>query len=431
VADVEQLSQCTPEAEQVTTTRVTMPQLGETVTEGTIVRWYKQPGDDVAIDETLFDVSTDKVDAEVPSAVRGVLREIRVGDGEVAPVGTLLGLITTTSDEPVTDDAASEPPPAPVRSDGDPRDGGRVLETTATGRSPAPPNGSAGRAVVSPVVRSLLAEHRLAETEVVGSGRDGRITRADVLAAAAARDARPSAPPPAVAPPEQHPDDEVLPFTAVRRATADNLARSVVTTAHALVVMEVDYTNVDASRRHTGLTYLPYVSLAVIDGIAAFPHVNASVGPDHLLVHHEVNLGFAVDIAREALLVPVLHDAASLRLRALGAAVVDLAERARRGRLRAGELGGATFTVTGVGGYGTVSTGPIINPPQVAIVAIDGVRMRPTAVPLAEGGWGMAVRPIGNLSLSFDHRAFDGAYAAAFLAHVRDRLENRDWSAEH
>ena len=184
---------------------------------------------------------------------------------------------------------------------------------------------------------------------MTGSGRDGRITRADVLAAAA-RGAAPTTTPTTPAPaPEQGPNDEVLPFTAVRRATADNLARSVVTAAHALVVMEVDYTNVDASRRHTGLTYLPYVSRAVVDGIAAFPHVNASVGADHLLVHHDVNLGFAVDIAREALLVPVLHDAASLRLRQLGAAVADLAERARRGRLRADELGGATFTVTGVG----------------------------------------------------------------------------------
>ncbi len=410
----------------MTTTLVTMPQLGETVTEGTIVRWYKQPGDGVAVDETLFDVSTDKVDAEVPSAVEGVLREIRVGDGEVAPVGTLLGLITTTADDPVTLDepetrAPSGPTLEPVVA---PRDEQR--------RAPVRTRSVAGeRAVLSPVVRSLLAEHGLDAAAVTGSGREGRITRADVLAAAA-RGAAPTTPvtTPALAP-EQGPNDEVLPFTAVRRATADNLARSVVTAAHALVVMEVDYTNVDASRRHTGLTYLPYVSRAVVDGIAAFPHVNASVAADHLLVHHDVNLGFAVDIAREALLVPVLHEAASLRLRQLGAAVVDLAERARRGRLRADELGGATFTVTGVGSYGTVSTGPIINPPQVAIVAVDGVRMRPTAVPLPDSGWGMAVHPLGNLSLSFDHRAFDGAYAAAFLAHVRDRLETRDWSAEH
>jgi len=412
----------------VTTTLVTMPQLGETVTEGTIVRWYKQPGDGVAVDETLFDVSTDKVDAEVPSAVEGVLREIRVGDGEVAPVGTLLGLITTTADEPVTfaepgPDTGSHagPTPEPVVA---PRD-----ERRRTAGRAAPVTGA--RAVLSPVVRSLLAEHGLDAAAVSGSGRDGRITRADVLAAAA-RGAAPTTPLATPAPaPEQGPNDEVLPFTAVRRATADNLARSVVTAAHALVVMEVDYTNVDASRRHTGLTYLPYVSRAVVDGIAAFPHVNASVGGDHLVVHHDVNLGFAVDIAREALLVPVLHDASSLRLRQLGAAVADLAERARRGRLRADELGGATFTVTGVGSYGTVSTGPIINPPQVAIVAVDGVKMRPTAVPLPDGGWGMAVHPLGNLSLTFDHRAFDGAYAAAFLAHVRDRLETRDWSAEH
>ncbi len=386
----------------MTTTLVTMPQLGETVTEGTIVRWYKQPGDGVAVDETLFDVSTDKVDAEVPSAVEGVLREIRVGDGEVAPVGTLLGLITTTPDEPVT---FAEPEPDAAAHTG-PTHEPVVAPRDERRRAPAhAASGTGARAVLSPVVRSLLAEHGLDAAAVTGSGRDGRITRADVLAAAA-RGAAPTAPLATPAPaPSRAPTTRSCPSPRVRRATADNLARSVVTAAHALVVMEVDYTNVDASRRRTGLTYLPYVARAVVDGIAAFPHVNASVGGDHLLVHHDVNLGFAVDIAREALLVPVLHDASSLRLRQLGTAVADLAERARRGRLRADELGGATFTVTGVGSYGTVSTGPIINPPQVAIVAVDGVKMRPTAVPLPDGGWGMAVHPLGNLSLSFDHRA--------------------------
>ena len=431
----------------MTTTRITMPQLGETVTEGTIVRWFKQPGDPVEVDEALFDVSTDKVDAEVPSAVHGVVREIHVVDGEAVPVGTVLGIITSTADEPFAPGAAepaasAAPERAATPASAAPGRGAPTATTAATGAGPAadrppadrvsPAGTRVGRQVLSPAVRALVAEHGLDVETINGSGRDGRITRADVLAAGA-NAGRPG--PTAVAAPpssaQPGPDDEVIPFSAPRRVTADNLARSVATAAHALVVVDVDYSAVEDSRATTGLTYLPYVASAVLDGIASYPQVNASVVPDALVVHHHVALGFAVDLGREALVVPALHRAADLRLRPLGAAIVDLADRARRGRLRPDELSGGTFTITTIGSYGTVSTAPIINPPQVAIVAVDAVKMRPVAVPLADGGWGVAVRPVGNLSLSFDHRAFDGAYAAAFLAHVRERLEHRDWTAEH
>jgi 2-oxoglutarate dehydrogenase E2 component (dihydrolipoamide succinyltransferase) len=208
------------------------------------------------------------------------------------------------------------------------------------------------------------------------------------------------------------------------------MMRSLATSAHTLVVTEVDYHGVDPVRRAARLSFLPFVARAVIDAIGEFPHVNASVGDDQLIVHRRINLGVAVDVEFQALVVPVIKDAGGKRLEAISDAVTDLAARAKAKRLTADDLTGGTFTITNVGSYGTVVTGPIINQPQVAILSSDGVRMRPVAVRGPAGDWTVAVHPVGNLSLSFDHRAFDGAYAAAFLARVRDLLEQRDWSQE-
>ena len=210
--------------------------------------------------------------------------------------------------------------------------------------------------------------------------------------------------------------------------------RSLATAAHALVAVEVDYHALDPVRRAAGLSYLPFVARAVIDAIAEFPHLNSSVDVDRLIVHRDVHLGVAVDVDLAALMVPVIRDASDLRVRALSEAIADVADRARRRRLGADEFSGGTITVTNVGSYGTFVTTPIINQPQVAILSTDGVRMAPVAVRTDDGtgdrAWGVAVHPIGNLSLSFDHRAFDGAYAAAFLARVRELLQTRDWSGE-
>jgi 2-oxoglutarate dehydrogenase E2 component (dihydrolipoamide succinyltransferase) len=208
------------------------------------------------------------------------------------------------------------------------------------------------------------------------------------------------------------------------------MLRSLATAAHTLVVTEVDYAGVDRARRAAGLTFLPYVARAVIDAIRERPEVNASVGDDELIVHRRIHLGIAVDLDFAALVVPVLRDAGGLRLRPLADGINDLAARAKARHLTADDLAGATFTITNVGSYGTLVTAPIINQPQVAILSTDGVAMKPVAVRAADGGWGIAVHPVGNLSLSFDHRAFDGAYAAAFLADVRDTLQTRDWESE-
>jgi pyruvate dehydrogenase E2 component (dihydrolipoamide acetyltransferase) len=413
-----------------------MPQLGETVTEGTIIKWLKQVGDTIALDDALFEVSTDKVDTEVPSAHAGVLREILVAEGETVPIGTPLAVITDTADEEVAPGVVPAPPaPDPRRPEAPQK------AATVAARPPQPSsNGTAG--FLSPAVRALLADHGLDARDVVGSGRDGRITRNDVLAAAANRAARPAtAAPPATAPVAMAaavayppaaaaPDDEVIEFTRARRNTAEHMVRSLATSAHTLVATEVDYHGVDAVRRADGLSYVPFVARAVVDAIAEFPRVNASVGKDELLVHPKINLGLAVDVDFEALVVPVVPDAAGKRLRALADEFATLADRARSKRLTADDLSGGTFTITNVGSYGTLVTAPVINQPQVAILSTDGVKMRPVALRTADGEWMIAVHPLGNLCLSFDHRAFDGAYASAFLARIRDILERRDWSQE-
>jgi pyruvate dehydrogenase E2 component (dihydrolipoamide acetyltransferase) len=422
---------------------VTMPQLGETVTEGTITTWSKAVGDVVEIDDALFEVSTEKVDTEVPSAFVGVLRAILVDEGDTVAVGVPVAVITATADEPfdlaaVAASADVEPRGAAPSDRDDDRTGER---SPARGVDRGLTRGS-GDAPLTPVVRRLLDEHGLDPAAVTGTGRGGRVTRADVLAAAAAAAATSGsgasgggpAGPAAPVRLDPKPGDEVIAFGRARAATAGHMRASLDTAAHALVVVPVDYASVDPVRRAAGLSFLPFVARAVIDAIREFPHVNASTDGQRLVVHRDIDLGIAVDVGNEALVVPVLAGAQDLRLPAVAAGIADLADRARRRRLDPATLDGGTFTLTNVGSYGTVITAPIIRAPQVAILSTDGVRRAPVAVPVdpASGAdeWAVAVHPVGNLSLSFDHRAFDGAYAAAFLARVRSILEERDWSGE-
>ncbi|MFP5377488.1 MAG: dihydrolipoamide acetyltransferase family protein, partial [Acidimicrobiia bacterium] len=473
----------------------------ETVTEGTITRWAKKVGDRVEEDEVLFEVSTDKVVSEVPSPAAGVLREILVQEGETADVGARLAVIddwaaadsgggeAAAAPEPRAEDNGTEaaaaeapgqpeaepapqpapgpeqkapaPEPARAQAGGDgsrPEPSAAPAATSTAGEA----GGGAGQGqVLSPVVRRLLKEHDLRPDDIRPTGTGGRITRADVLAVIDARGAgRPSPAPaapaarqaPATAPPApaatapaaaaggRSGQDETVPFTNIRRRTAEHMRRSLDTSAHTLVVTEVDYDAVDRARLPArarfkeeegfGLTYLPFVARAVVDAVSAFPLVNASVGDDQLVVHHYVNLGVAVDLNLEGLIVPVVHGADDKRLRALAREIADLAARARARKLGADDISGGTFTITNPGGYGTLLTAPIINQPQVAILSTDGVKQKPVAVPLPGGGYGVAVHPVGNLAVAFDHRAIDGAYASAFLARLREILETRDWSQE-
>jgi 2-oxoglutarate dehydrogenase E2 component (dihydrolipoamide succinyltransferase) len=322
-------------------------------------------------------------------------------------------------------------------------------------------------------VRKLIAEHNLDPATIQGTGVGGRITRNDVLKvveaggagparteAPPAAKAEPSKPAPAAEPspppagsdrqatPRPAPSataqagerDEVIPFSRIRRVTAEHMVRSKATSAHTVVVVEVDYSAVEKVRQAkkdafraeegVGLTYLPFVARAVVDAIEEFPHVNSSVGDDQLVVHRYVDLGIAVDLDFQGLLVPVIRDAHDKRLRAIGRQVGQLAAKARSKRLSPDDLVGGTFTLTNAGPFGTYLTIPVINQPQTAILSTDGVKKRPVAVVLPDGSDGIAVHPVGILALTFDHRAFDGAYAAAFVARVKEILETRDWSAE-
>jgi len=374
-----------------------MPQLGETVTEGTVVRWLKSVGDHVERDEPLLEVSTDKVDTEVPSAEAGTLVRIAVAEGETVPIGAVLCTIGEDGDEPAGESDASAGSRRSVR------DALVGHQARLDERPPvAPP--SARRSVRPP--------------SGAPAGTPG--------AAARGTPGAPTAPPP---PLPDLPVAERIPFTTARRRTAAHLRGAVDTAVHTLTTTSVDYTAVEAVRRPAGLSHLPFVARAVCDALTAFPRLNASVGDDELVVWARVHLGVAVDLGAEGLVVPVLRDAPDLRLAELGQRLRDLADRARAHQLGADDLAGGTFTITNAGRYGTVVTTPVIHTPQVAILSMDGIGPRPVAV--ADGdGWAVAVKVCGNLSLSFDHAAIDGAEASAFLAEVRTILETRDWDAE-
>jgi 2-oxoglutarate dehydrogenase E2 component (dihydrolipoamide succinyltransferase) len=309
--------------------------------------------------------------------------------------------------------------------------------------------------VLSPIVRKLISDNNLNPNAIKATGAGGRITREDVeahLAGAGTNgggSAAPYAPAPAaprVAAPAPLPApaagerDTVVPFSNIRRRTAEHMIMSKQTSAHTLVTIEVDYDNVDKVRKAVkdkfkqeegaSLTYLPFITRALVDAIREFPFVNASVGNNELIVHRDVNVGIAVDLNYEGLLVPVVTSADGLRMRQIARAISDLAYRARNKKLNADDILGGTFTITNAGGYGTFITYPVINQPQVAILSTDGVKKKPVAIELPDGSDAIVVHPVGMLGLAWDHRAFDGAYASAFMARLKEILETRDWLAE-
>jgi pyruvate dehydrogenase E2 component (dihydrolipoamide acetyltransferase) len=400
---------------------VIMPQLGETVTEGVVTRWYKKVGDAVKADETLFDVETDKVSTEIPAPASGVIAEILVQEGVTAKVGVRLAVIresgaARTSAVIQSGSVAAAAPAAPHTPRVMPADAGERL---------------------SPVVRRMLAEHQLSPADIRGTGRDGRITRDDVAGFIVQRGAQGQG--------EVRTQTRVpytvgtetrKPLNSVRKRTGEYMLKSWTTAPHVLQAVEADFYRVEQARQAVGaqwkaregftLTYLPFVACAVSAALARFPLLNASLDRDDLIVHQRINLGIAVDLNFDGLVVPVVKNAAAKSLPQLARDINDLAQRARSNKLKPDDMTEGTYTLSNSGVFGTLITASIINPPQVAILSIDGVHKKPVVIEGPQGDT-IAIRPVGVLAQTFDHRAVDGAYSAAFLREVKTLLESRDW----
>jgi len=392
-----------------------LPQLGEAITEGTVIQWFKRVGDHVALDEPLYEVSTDKVDSEVPSPVAGVLLEIVANEGAVVEVGGLLARFeidegAVAAAPPVSAEPAAAPAPEPA------------VESEPES-VPEPKTSSSGSSrLLSPVVRALLADNGVDPARVAGTGVGGRITRADVENFLRDNPGR------------------AEPFNSIRRITGRHMVSSKSTSPHVLTAIEVDFEGVEMVRQAhrskwkeaegSSLTYLPFIVRAVVEALADFPRINASVGDGELIVHGDVNLAVAVDLNFEGLLAPVIRGVDAMSLSEVARAIVDMSGRARAKKLLPDDLADGTFTITNAGQYGTMLQFPIINQPQVAILSTDGVSRKPVVVVDDAGAESVAIHSVGVLALGWDHRAFDGAYVAAFLAKLREVIQTHDWESE-
>ena len=440
---------------------VIMPQLGETVAEGVVTKWYKKVGDAVKADEVLFDVETDKVSTEIPAQATGVVAEILVAEGVTAKVGARLAVIREAGAAAATRETGRVTSAAESDGTGAQRMSPTAAHANDIAKPPLSAADGGAQSRLSPVVRRLIAEHGLDAGAIRGSGRNGRITREDVTDFIATRAQEPAhartqpsatqAPrtpaegvePTASATPSTPATStagaQALPLNAVRKRVADNMQKSWQTVPHVMQVMEADFLRIEQARRDVGpqwktregfgLTYLPFIARAVSIALGRYPKLNATFDGDRLTLQRRINLGIAVDMNFEGLMVPVLKDVPNKSLPQLAREINDLAVRARAGKLKPDELTEGTYTITNNGAYGTVITAPIVNQPQVAILSTDAVRKKPVVIETPEGD-GLAIRPVGVLAQSFDHRAVDGAYAAAFLRELKLIIETRNWTQD-
>jgi pyruvate/2-oxoglutarate dehydrogenase complex dihydrolipoamide acyltransferase (E2) component len=434
---------------------VVMPQMGVSVSEGTIVEWRKQVGDWVEYEEPIVDISTDKIDTEVPSPAAGRVAEIIVEPGATVDVGTVLARLSTDAkpgqahaaeqNGAPTDDTAAEPDAPPATSEAAAATGDSPVDATPT-PSPepataipddAPPPRSARR--YSPVVQRIAAEHDVDLERVQGTGRGGRVRKQDVLAFIDDGGARVSAEPPLhiespyrpePPPPKATPaagayePPGAAPLSRMRRMVGEHMKRSLETAATCTTWIEADMSRVERARRAAGLTALPYVARAAIDALREYPPLNAWLEGEQHTVHTDVNLGIAVSLGEDGLIVPVIRAAQDLSAEGLSKRIKELAGAARSRTLRPDDVQGGTFTITNPGQYGSIMATPVINQPQVAILDLEAVVKRPVVVTDDDGNDSIAIRPMTVLGLSWDHRALDGALAAQFLAAIKRRLES-------
>jgi len=462
-------------------TTVTMPALGESVTEGTVTRWLKAEGDQIAVDEPLLEVSTDKVDTEIPSPVAGTLTKILVSEDETVPVGADLVIIggqaveTPAATAPVQQPAPAVPEPAPAPAPASPAittpSAAPTPVATAAAPAPATPafaaptaapapaapvssvtasaqaaGGSEAAAYVTPLVRKLASDNNVDLASLKGTGIGGRIRKQDVLdSAAAAKAAVPPAPAGAPTPAASAAGSGISPkrgttekMSRLRKVIAARMVESLHVSAQLTSVLEVDVTKIaklrDRAKRDfetregTKLSFLPFFALAAVEALKAHPNVNSSVEGDQITYHGSENLGVAVDTDR-GLLVPVIKDAGDLNIAGLARKIADLAERTRTNKVSPDELGGGTFTLTNTGSRGVLFDTPIINQPNVAILGTGAVVKRPVVVKDSDGGETIAIRSIVYLALSYDHRVVDGSDAARFLTTMKTRLEEGAFEA--
>jgi pyruvate dehydrogenase E2 component (dihydrolipoamide acetyltransferase) len=444
-------------------TVVKMPQLGETVIEGTILKWLKQEGDQVALDEPLFEISTDKVDTEVPASAAGVLSKIMVSEGETVAVGTELAEISEVGAAGAEARSAPAPPAAAPAPEPAPQPAavaaGTVPSQMATSaQAVAPPSADRGprSQILSPLVRKLASEHGVDLAHVSGTGTGGRITKNDVLGFVASRGegapeatapapalqpAPASAPSPATAPavPQAAPvavggGEEIVPVSHIRKQIAQHMKASLEISARAWNAVEVNMENVARLRERTkdafkaregfGLTYMPFVTRAVAEALLAHPMVNSELRGDEIAVKHFVNMGIAVSYD-EGLIVPVLKGTDTMNLLGIARGINDLAGRARAKKLQPDEVHGGTFTITNPGPFGSLISVPIINQPQTGILGFDTVEKRPVVIDDT-----IAIRHMVYISMSWDHRVIDGALASQFLARVKQNLETWDFAED-
>ena len=420
-------------------TEVVMPQMGESIFEGTITKWLKKTGDKVQRDEPLFEISTDKVDAEIPAPASGVLQEIKVAEGNTVQVNTVVGVIGDG-------DGAATPVPAKAGAPAPNASAPPKKEVQAPAQPPAPPpvahaeDESDVRS--SPLVRKLAREHNLDLNQVKGTGTGGRITKQDVLDHVNHRSSAPAAAPtasssrPAPSTPATIPGD-LVPMTQMRKIIAQRMIESRRTSAHVHCMFEVDMTRIvnlrnklknSFEQRHGArLTFMPFFVRAAIIALQQYPIANASIEGESIRYHRHVNAGIAVALDN-GLIVPVLKNADELNFLGLQRGITDLGERARTKKLMPADVEGATFTITNPGQFGAVFGLPIINQPNVAIMGVGGITKQPLVITDKDGADSIAVRSVVHLTLGYDHRIIDGAIADQFMVVVKKTLEN--WSEE-